>query len=227
MTEILDRETRDKLLADPGEILADRDLMRALVDARETQTGNKVVDIRGRAMEALENRLDRLEAQHESVIAAAYDNLSGTAVVHRAVIGLLETSDLAEFIASLQSEIAPILRIETLRLVVEDTPALPGISGDIVVIPEGQMDQLFAADRPNPRGDDITLRRVAQITRPLHGENAVSEALLPLALGARRPRAMLLMGSRDAARFAPIHGTDLLRFFAQVFRLVLMTRLKA
>ena len=115
----LDPETRDKLLADPGVILADRDLMRALVAAREAEVGDNVIDIRGRAMEALESRLDRLETQHESVIAAAFDNQSGMAIIHRAVIGLLETADLAERIDSLQSDIAPLLRIETLRLVVE------------------------------------------------------------------------------------------------------------
>ena len=30
------------------------------------------------------------------------------------------------------------------------------------------------------------------------------------------------MGSREAGRFSPAQGTDLLRFFAQVFRLVLI-----
>jgi hypothetical protein len=50
----LDPETRDKLLADPGVILADRDLMRALVAAREAEIGDNVIDIRGRAMEVLE-----------------------------------------------------------------------------------------------------------------------------------------------------------------------------
>ena len=107
----LDPETRDKLLADPGAILTDRDLMRALVAARESEIGDNVIDIRGRAMEALESRLDRLETQHESVIAAAFDNQSGTAVIHRAVIGLLESADLAELVDSLQSDIAPLLRI--------------------------------------------------------------------------------------------------------------------
>ena len=123
MTDALDPETRDRLLADPGAILADRDLMRALVAAREAEVGDNVIDIRGRAMQALETRLDRLESTHESVIAAAYDNQSGMAVIHRAVLGLLETADLADFIAALQTDIAPLLRIETLRLVVEDDPA--------------------------------------------------------------------------------------------------------
>lgn len=222
----LDSETRDRLIADPGVILADRDLMRALVAARETEIGENVIDIRGRAMEALETRLDRLESQHESVIAAAYDNQSGTAVIHRAVIGLLESADLAELVDSLQSDIAPLLRIETLRLVVEPSPTIPGLPEDAVVVPEGAIGRIVAAGRRTPRGDDIVLRPSSPITQLMHGRAVASEALLPLDLGARRPRAMLLMGSADKTRFMPAHGTDLLRFFAQVFRLVLLSRLR-
>lgn len=223
---VLDAETRDKLLADPGVILADRDLMRALVAAREAEIGDNVIDIRGRAMEALESRLDRLESQHESVIAAAYDNQSGTAVIHRAVIGLLETADLAELVASLQSDIAPLLRIETLRLVVEPDPAIPGLPDEAVAVPAGAIGRIIAAGRRTPRGDDIVLRPASPITQVMHGQAVASEALLPVDLGARRPRAMLLMGSTDRGRFMPAHGTDLLRFFAQVFRLVLLSRLR-
>lgn len=222
MTDALDPETRDRLLADPGAILADRDLMRALVAAREAEAGDNVIDIRGRAMEALESRLDRLESTHESVIAAAYDNQSGMAVVHRAVLGLLETADLADFIAALQTDIAPLLRIETLRLVVEAGLTLPD---DAVIVPEGTVDRVVAAGKRAPRGNDIVLRAALVVTRPLHGRAVASEALLPLDLGADRPRAVLLMGSTDATRFMPAHGTDLLRFFGQVFRLALLARL--
>lgn len=226
MSAELDAETRDRLLADPGVILADRDLMRALVEAREAEIGENVIDIRGRAMQALESRLDRLESQHESVIAAAYDNQSGTAVVHRAVIGLLEAADLEDFVASLQAEIAPLLRIETLRLLVEDDPAIPDLPQDVAVAPQGAIARIISAGRRAPRGDDIVLRAASPITQPIHGRAVASEALLPLDLGARHPRAMLLMGSADPQRFMPAHGTDLLRFFGQVFRLVLMARLR-
>lgn len=226
MSAELDAETRDRLLADPGVILADRDLMRALVEAREAEIGENVIDIRGRAMQALESRLDRLESQHESVIAAAYDNQSGTAVVHRAVIGLLEAVDLEDFVASLQAEIAPLLRVETLRLLVEDDPAIPDLPQDVAVAPQGAIARIVSAGRRAPRGDDIVLRAASPITQPIHGRAVASEALLPLDLGARHPRAMLLMGSADPQRFMPAHGTDLLRFFGQVFRLVLMARLR-
>ncbi|WP_295167471.1 DUF484 family protein [uncultured Paracoccus sp.] len=224
MTDALDPETRDRLLADPGAILADRDLMRALVAAREAEVGDNVIDIRGRAMQALETRLDRLESTHESVIAAAYDNQSGMAVIHRAVLGLLETADLADFIAALQTDIAPLLRIETLRLVVEDDPALD-LPRDAVAVPHGTIDRILTAGRRAPRGDDIVLRAALVVTRPLHGRTIASEALLPLDLGPARPRTVLLMGSSDPTRFMPAHGTDLLRFFGQVFRMALLARL--
>ncbi|WP_347917825.1 DUF484 family protein [Paracoccus marcusii] len=224
MTDALDPETRDRLLADPGAILADRDLMRALVAAREAEVGDNVIDIRGRAMQALETRLDRLESTHESVIAAAYDNQSGMAVIHRAVLGLLETADLADFIAALQTDIAPLLRIETLRLVVEDDPALD-LPRDAVAVPQGTIDRILTAGRRAPRGDDIVLRAALVVTRPLHGRTIASEALLPLDLGPARPRTVLLMGSSDPTRFMPAHGTDLLRFFGQVFRMALLARL--
>ncbi|MFN3526943.1 MAG: DUF484 family protein [Paracoccus sp. (in: a-proteobacteria)] len=222
----LSPDIRDRLLADPGAVLDDRDVMRALLASHGADQGENVVDIRARAMQALEDRLDRLETTHDSVIAAAFDNQNGVAIVHRAVIALLESVDLDDLVGSLQSDIAPILRIETLRLIVEAEPAMSKLPEDVYIAPEGAVDRIVAAGRRAPRGDDIVLRPASPITQPIHGRAVASEALLPLDLGARRPRAMILMGSAETARFLPSHGTDLLRFFAQVFRLVLLARLK-
>ena len=221
----LDDATRARLLQDPALILGDRDLMRALVAAREADLGDNVVDIRGRAMEALEHRLDRLETAHETVISAAYENQSGTQVVQRAVLSLLEPMDFPAFLETLEADVAPILRVETLRLVMEaaegaDTQA--GDTGPLVVLPAGSVGRMIAAGRKAPRGDDIVLRRASAETRAVHGNEVASEALLPLDLGPGRRPALLVMGSLDPARFTPAQGTDLLRFFGQVFRLVLI-----
>ena len=226
MTAVLDEATRKKLLADPGVILDDRDLMRALVATKEAQTGDNVIDIRGRAMEALESRLERLENTHETVIAAAYDNQSGTAVIHRAVIALLEPADFEGMAEILQSDIAPVMRIETLRLLMETTGTPANLPEDVMVLPDGTISRLISAGRRAPRGDDIILRAAVPLTRPLHGRSVASEALLPLDLGPGLPRAMFLMGSADINRFTPAQGTDLLRFFGQVARLILLRALK-
>ena len=54
----LDTDLRKKILARPNVILDDKDLMRALVGAKEEAMGGNIVDIRGIAMERLEYRLD-------------------------------------------------------------------------------------------------------------------------------------------------------------------------
>lgn len=229
--EALSDTERARLLARPELILGDRDLMRALIDARDSEVGENVVDIRGRAMQALESRLDRLESAHESVISAAYDNQSGMATVHRAVLSLLEPVDFEGFLENLDSAVAPILRVETLRLVMESADRIPApeANGPLVILPAGSIARLIAAGRQAPRADDIVLRRATRETMPIHGETRApiqSEALLPIDLGPGRLPAALVMGSADTGRFNPAQGTDLLRFFGQSFRLVLLSWLR-
>ncbi|KRW95066.1 DUF484 family protein [Paracoccus sp. MKU1] len=227
----LTEDIRARLLAQPELILSDRDLMRALIGAREAEVGENVIDIRGRAMQALEARLDRLEAAHESVISAAYDNQSGMNTIHRAVLSLLEPMDFEEFLENLDIAVAPILRVETLRLVMEsgDEVPEPENDGPLMIAPAGTVARLISGGRRMPRGDDIVLRRVAGETLAFHGEARApirSEALLPIDLGPGRFPALLLMGSADLGRFTPAQGTDLLRFFGQAFRLVLISWLR-
>lgn len=223
----LDSALRDQLLADPAAILQDREIMRALIDAREAELGGNVVDIRGRAMEALESRLDRLEAAHETVISAAYDNQSGTAVIHRAILAMLEPADFAGFIDALSVNVAPILRVETLRLVLES--AMPSKEPDmghaLAVVPVGTVARMLCDGRRMLASADVVLRPVSDVTRPLHEDPSApirSEALIPLDLGEGHRPAMLLMGSAEKGRFGPSQGTDLLRFFGQAMRLVVM-----
>lgn len=223
----IDEGLRAKLLASPDLILGDRDLMRALIGAREAEAGENVIDIRGRAMQALEERLSRLESQHESVIAAAYDNQSGMQTVHRAVVSLLEPDDFTTFLDNLGTTVAPILRVDTLKLVMESAQAAPGEGegGALVMAAPGTVRRMISAGRRAPRGDDIVLRRASPETAVIHGTTGGairSEALLPLDLGGGRYPALLLMGSGDPGRFTPTQGTDLLRFFGHVFRLVLL-----
>lgn len=227
----LTEDLRQHLLARPELILGDRDLMRALIGQREAEAGENVIDIRGRAMQALEGRLDRLEAAHESVISAAFDNQTGMNTIHRAVLALLEPMDFEGFLDNLDSAVAPILRVETLRLVMETGGeiATPESTGPLVIVPAGSVARLVSGGRRMPRADDIVLRRAAAETLPVHGEARApirSEVLLPIDLGPGRLPALLLMGSADTGRFHPAQGTDLLRFFGQAFRLVLLSWLR-
>ena len=83
---MIEHDLRDLILSEPERFLQDRDVMNALVAANERSMGSNIVDLRGVAMQRLENRLDSLEDTHRSVIAAAYENLAGTNQVHLSLI---------------------------------------------------------------------------------------------------------------------------------------------
>ncbi|WP_170404074.1 DUF484 family protein [Ruegeria arenilitoris] len=215
---------RAAILAEPDAVLDDKDLMQALVAANEQARGDNVIDLRGIAMQRLEARLDRLEDTHRSVIAAAYENLAGTNQVHRAILRLLEPVDFEDFLRTLGSEIADILRVDHITLVLETTvrqedPAIEKLGGVLTVVEPGAVDAYLSQDRGGP-ARQVVLRPIAHANPRVFGTMAGqlrSEACLRLNLGEGRLPGMIVMGAKDANHFTPQLGTDLLSFFAGVF----------
>ncbi|MDX1742228.1 MAG: DUF484 family protein [Ruegeria sp.] len=215
---------RAAILAEPDAVLDDKDLMQALVAANEHARGANVIDLRGIAMQRLEERLDRLEDTHRSVIAAAYENLAGTNQVQRAILRLLEPVKFEDFLRTLGNEVAEILRVDHITLVLESTviqedPAIEKLGGVLTVVEPGAIDAYLSKDRGGPVRD-VVLRQVQQPSPRIFGLNASqikSEACLKLDLGEGRLPGMIAMGAKDANHFTPQLGTDLLSFFAGVF----------
>ncbi|ABA79735.1 DUF484 family protein [Rhodobacter sphaeroides] len=220
---MIEQDLRDKILASPEVILEDRDLMKALIAANERAMGANVIDLRGIAMERLEGRLDRLEDTHRSVIAAAYENLAGTNLIHRAILQMLDPFGFEEFLLNLSTEVAQTLRVESIRLVLESPqreadPAIDRLGGVLQVVEPGFVADYVAGGRNVPLRT-VTLRRALPGTA-LYGElspRIASEALMRLDFGRGRLPGMLVMGSEDPEHFKPTQGTDLLAFFAAVF----------
>ncbi|MFA7433970.1 MAG: DUF484 family protein [Gemmobacter sp.] len=218
-------DTRDRIISDPGLILEDPEVMRALIAANERAMGGNIVDLRGVAMRRLEARLDRLEDTHRSVIAAAYDNLAGTNMINRAVLRLLEPPGFEAFLADLSGPVAGALRVESIRLVLESAQPAPARPVDPVVhvAPPGFVDRMLTAGRNVPVRP-IVLRQAVPGDDSLHGERAGdirSEAMLRLDLGEGRLPGMLVLGAEDPHQFRPTQGTDLLGFFAGVFERIM------
>lgn len=213
---------RARVLADPGLVLEDAELMRALVAASERAMGGNVVDLRGMAMERLEARLARLEETHRAVIAAAYDNLSATTQVHRAVLALLDAPGFEDFVLSLMGDVSAVLRLDAVRLVLEspETGADVGRLGSVMAVrAPGFVDSYMRAN-PNHPPRPIVLRQGEPSAGGLYGAFAGalrSEACLRLDLGPGRMGAMLTLASEDPHQFKPGQGTDLLSFFGGVF----------
>lgn len=211
---------RDLILEDPALVLDDGDVMRALVAAQDHGDG-RITDLRGVLVDRLEGRLGELEQTHRTVIAAAYENLSGTQQIHRAVMEILAPTDFAGFLAAMTGPVADILTVDTVRLALELSPEERAIANarGIVALPIGGVDSYVGAmrDRDPAR---ITLRSTGPTATAVFEEQTLrirSEALMRLDLGEGRRAAMLVFGSGDLDRFAPDQGTDLLEFFTGCF----------
>ena len=221
---MLDQDFRDRILAQPERVLEDLDVMNALIGANERAMGSNIVDLRGIAMERLEDRLDRLEDTHRTVIAAAYENLAGTNQVHRAILQLLDPLSFEDFLKTLHGEVAQTLRLDCVRLVLEsvqdaEEPALRRL-GDVLYVAEAGFVASYLTGGRNVPLRPVVLRQVQPTSDVLYGDKAGwirSEALMKLDFGPGRLPGMLVMGAEDPHQFRPVHGTDLLAFFAGVF----------
>ncbi len=221
---LIDESLREKIIAQPEAILDDNDLMRALIAANERAMGANIVDLRGIAMERLEARLDRLEETHRSVIAAAYENLAGMNLIHRAVLRMLDPADFEAFMQDLGGEVAEILRVDVVRLVLETkqdqkNPAVRKL-GNVLYAAEPGFIRTYLGEREGAPSRPVTLRQLSDQDERIFGETGYwirSEACLRLDLGEGRLPGMLVMGAEDPHQFKPGQGTDLLAFFGGVF----------
>ncbi len=158
---------REGILSNPDVILGDDQMMRALLAADRRAAGRNVVDLRGVLVERLEERLDRLEDTHREVLAAAYENVSGTNQIHRACLAILEPSDFAEFLRVLTRDCAMILGVEVIRLGLEAPTATPGqalgpagpLRKIVVALPEGGVEAYVTRGR-GMGARKVTLRRL-------------------------------------------------------------------
>lgn len=213
----LTEAARAQLLARPEAILEDREVMRALVAADDARLGDNVVDMRGLAMQRLEERLDRLEDTHRSVISAAYENLAGTEMIHRAVLEIVEAQDFAALVALLGGPLPEMLRIDRIVLVIEDAAPARNDGPLRRAVPGFVVEYLARGSRALPRR--VTLR---PIEGDLYGPGVTgSEACLTLDLGGDRLPAMLCLAVADPNHYHAGQGTDLLAFLAEVVERVL------
>ena len=220
----LDQSLRNAIIAKPDAILDDHDVMRALIVANEKTMGGNIVDLRVIAMERLESRLDRLEDTHRSVIAAAYENLAGTNMIHRAILRMMDPNEFEVFLKDLGGEVAQILRVDAITLVLESVqddkdPAVRRL-GDVLTVAEpGFIDDYLTHGRSGAVRQ-VTLRQLQVPSAQIYGEAADwvrSEACLRLDFGKGRLPGLLVLGAEDPHQFSPQQGTDLLAFFAGVF----------
>ncbi|MGB0497505.1 MAG: DUF484 family protein [Rubricella sp.] len=218
----LAEDLRSLILDHPEIVLDDPAVMERLLSA-QARPGANVVDLRGVLLGRLETRLDQLQETHRTVIAAAYENIAGTNAIHRAVLALLDPQDFKGLMDVLHLDLGTILQVDDVRLCIEiDGEAAVRLKTlpAIITLPTGRIARYAEDSEGTAR--KVLLRELYADRESLFDDPAIrSEALLRLDLGQGRRAAMLLLGSREAARLAPDQGTDLLEFLARVFERVL------
>ena len=221
LTDTLKRE----ILSDPAIVLDNPEVMRALLESTDKSKGENVMDLRAVFAARLEERLNRLEDTHRTVIAAAYENRTGTNQIHRAIIALLSAETFAEFVQALNQDVANILGADIIRLCIEgDKPHGSELidpanaQSVIVAMPTDGVAIYITGQRNGPAPRQVTLGRAREGNETVFGNFAPdisSEATLRLDIGGQSARGMVAFGSYDPRRFVSDQGTELLAFFAQ------------
>ncbi len=233
MTEAIDTtekfdQVRDEIISNPKAFLEDHDVMRALIAADRQQQASNVIDLRSIAMDRMEDRLNKLEDTHRTVVAAAYDNVSSMNQIHRVVLSILEPKDFNGFLHYVEHELANTLGIEVASLCLETQAVTagqgPSLSKEfgtgVTFMAIGEVNDYITGGR-DMNSRPVTMRSVKPGADSAlfddSPEPILSEALLKLDLGDGNLPGMLVLGSKNADQFAPAQGSDLLLFLGGIF----------
>lgn len=182
--------------------------------------GNGVVDFQHAMMERLRAGLQNSTGREAELVAIGRANLASQARVHSAALALIAAPTFQELIETVSTELTMYLDVDVAALCVENAEteaACCGVTG-VRLLTVGSVDGLLGPDclvrlRVVEEGDPELFDGAAGLVK--------SEALLRLPIGKSAPPALVALGSRDADRFDPGQGTELLSFLADVLGLTI------
>lgn len=180
---------------------------------REIDDG--VYDFQHFQIERLRRELARVNLEHRTLIAASRGNLASQSRVHKAAIAILAAPSFEQLIQIVTTDLAVLLDVDVVTIGVESaaTPAGRLSVHGIHLLKAGTIDTLLGAERGvllriDAPGDALLFGSAAALVR--------SQALLRLGFGRGSPVGLLCIGTRQAGRFHPGLGTELLTFLARV-----------
>jgi uncharacterized protein YigA (DUF484 family) len=179
------------------------------------EIGEGVHDFQHFQIERLRHELARLTLEHRTLIAASRGNLASQGRTHKAAIAILAASSFEQLLQVVTTDLAIVLDVDVVTIGVENAAAPAGrlaLHG-IHLLKSGSIDALLGAERnvmlwADMPGDPALFGGAAGLVR--------SQALLRLGFGRGSPAGLLCIGTRQAGRFHPALGTELLSFLARV-----------
>ena len=202
------------LRAHPDFLLRHPDLVSVLAPPAP-ERGDSIVDMQQFMVTRLQDEVRRIKEEQRDLLKATRANIQSQARIHDAALALLGARTFEHLVQTFTTDLALLLDVDVVMLCVETADGqLPrvdvqGLGG----LPVGSVGDLVGGDRDVLLRDDI-------IGDPLlYGAGAGlvrSDALIRLAVSGMAPPCLLAMGSRDAQRFHPGQGTELLGFLGKI-----------
>ena len=192
-----------------------------LLRAPTREVGEDVFDFQHFLLERLRGDLARINTEHRTLIAASRGNLASQGRVHKAVLAILAAGSFEQLLQTVTTDLAVLLDIDIVTIGVEST-ALPtgrlALHG-IRLLKAGTVDALLGVERnlllhADVAGEAALFGGAAGLVR--------SQALLRLGFGRGAPVGLLCIGTRQAGRFHPGLGTELLNFLARVLGITIV-----
>lgn len=183
------------------------------------ELGGDVFDFQHFHIERLRRDLARLATEQRTLIAASRGNLASQGRVHKAVLAVLAAASFEHLLQTVTTDLAVLLDVDIVSIGVETTlpAARLGLHG-IRLLKAGAVEALLGAERnltlsANAPGDAVLFGSAAGLVR--------SQALLRLGFGRGAPLGVLCIGTRQAGRFHPGQGSELLLFLARVISIAI------
>ena len=203
-------------LARHPEFLAEHPELLANLAPPKRFSGANVHDLQAAMVRRLQGTLADVTRQRGDLIAAGRYNMAVQGQVQEAVLALLEAASFEHLIHIVTGDLRETLRLDVVTLGVEaheGDAARRARTPGVFVLPAGGVDALLG------EASDVLLTQHCQGEVAIFGPAAkliASQALVRLSASQLAPVGLLALGSRDAERFHPGQGTELLQFLARV-----------
>jgi hypothetical protein len=176
--------------------------------------GDNVHDLQQFMLRRLNDEVRRLKLQQRELIALSRANLSVQSQVHNAALAMLEARSFEHLIHIVTTDLAQVLDVDVVTICVETAAdAMRGrvrTAGVHMLEPHG-------VDSRIGQGSEVLLANDVPADPVVFGPAAglvKSQALARIRCSKRSPAGLLALGARDAQKFHPQQGTEMLQFLA-------------
>ena len=195
-------------------------LLAGIAQPEASEIPEGVIDLRSVMVARLRKEVQRLGEKLEDIVRISRANMTAQALMHEAVLSMLQARDLEELLDVVTTDLARLLSIDVVTICIEsEEDPIPDVSiPGVYLIEPGSVDALLGRGEPIRldgmiRGHPLIFGHAAGLVR--------SQALLRVAVGPERSTGVLALGTREESQFDEGQGTDLLDFLARSFEGVL------